>query len=255
MIALRDQVYSSPPGGDLTYDFFRPADDRVLPLVLFIHGGGWISGDKEMYREEALWLAPQGFACACISYRLAPLFPFPAAIVDVQRFLTHAREQADHLQIDPQRLIAVGNSAGGHLACMAGLCDEDFETGAPVPKANGVVDICGIADLRNPDTNHFAIANSFLEQFMGGPHFGNEEAWAKASPIVHVSPNDAPFLIIHGTEDDVVPVQQSRDLAAALQGVGVRAEYIELDGEMHAFSLGAWGRIRSEILRFATQFV
>lgn len=251
---LRDQVYAQKKGGDLTFDLIRPDSDAVLPLVVMIHGGGWISGEKESYWDEAEWLAKEGFACACISYRLAPLFPFPAAVADVQDFIAYARSKADEWKIRSDQICTMGNSAGGHLALMAGFCRENMETGEAVQGANAVVDICGIADLRIPADSHFGIANSFLEQFMDGPHSGNEEKWEAASPMVHASPLSPRTLILHGDQDDVVPVELSRSLDLALRDMGVPCEYRELPGEGHSFTWEGWQTIRDHYRRFLGEF-
>ena len=127
MVVLPDQKYPVE-GGELGFDFFRPEGEGPFPLVVFLHGGGWISGDRTMYRDEAIWLAPQGFACACINYRLAPLYPFPVPVADCQAFVRFARTNHETLAIDPNQITAMGNSAGGHLALMLGLCPGRFDS-------------------------------------------------------------------------------------------------------------------------------
>jgi len=251
---LRDQVYAQKAGGDLTFDLIRPDSDAELPLVMCIHGGGWISGEKEAFWEEAEWLAAEGFAVACISYRLAPLYPFPAAIADVQDFITFARTQADAWKIRPDQICTLGNSAGGHLALMGGYCRNHLETGEPTTPANAVVDICGIADLRIPEGSDYGIAQSFLEQFMDGPYVGNEEKWERASPMVYASPESPRTLILHGDQDDVVPVELSQNLHAALRDMGVPCEYHELPGEGHSFTWEGWQAIRGHYRKFLGEF-
>jgi acetyl esterase/lipase len=246
---LLDQSYPVP-GGRLSFDLFRPEGEQEVPLVVFMHGGGWISGDKTMYRDEALWLAPQGFACACIEYRLAPLYPFPAAVADAQSFVRWARSESASLGIDPGRIVAVGNSAGGHLACMLGLADVDMDGGGPGHKADAVVGVCPITDLRDPRAQHFPVAMAFLEQFMGGPYEADPDAWALASPLTHVSPNDRPFLLLHGTADDIVPTDQSRALVRAMHDAGIASRLVELEGEAHSFTMDGWDRVRAEYVSF-----
>lgn len=239
-----DIVYSSPGGVPLYLDLFSPEVDRTLPAVLMIHGGGWISGDRDMMHEEAHWLAPQGFVCACMNYRLAPLHPYPAAVNDVRAAVAYLREHASELGLNASRIVAFGNSAGGHLAAMAAL------SGPTTTKVDAAVAICPITDLTEPRTQHLAISWGFLEQFMGGPFEESPEAWAEASPLSHVSADSPPMLLIHGVEDDVVPVAQSQALHDALKVSGVDSTYIALPGEMHAFSLPAWLRIREAYVNF-----
>jgi acetyl esterase/lipase len=246
MIVLRGQTFPTEGDKTLEFDLLRPESDQPLPLVVFLHGGGWISGDRSMYHDEAAWLAPQGYACACIEYRLAPLYPFPACVQDVQAFIRYARANAATLGIDPNRIATMGNSAGGHLAQMSVLCSETFgaETDPHLHRANAAIAICGISTLDQPAESHFDIALSFVEQFMGGPFFGNEANYKKASPLTYANGKTAPILLIHGTDDEIVPIQQSRNLTAALQNAGNTPEFHELNGEGHSFSYPGWTRIR-----------
>lgn len=251
-----DVVFDDPNGVPLTYDFFTPGGEVPLPLVVFIHGGGWISGDKTHFADEAKELAARGFACACISYRLAPLHAFPCAVIDVQNFVRFARKNAQELGIDRERIAAVGSSAGGHLASMLGLVDvpmdrdERPDLDGESPKVQFVVNLSGLTDLTEPRERHFPIAWSFIEQFMGCPYEENEEIWRRASPLYHVSPTDAEFMIVHGDNDDVVPILQSIELDAALKSVGVNSDLRVYEGEAHGFSDEAWISLRVEILEF-----
>src|SRR5436190_24123355 len=99
-----EPIYASPGGIPLRYDFLRPAAPGIHPLIVFIHGGGWISGDRTDFRTVADVFVKQGYAAALIQYRLAPLHPFPAAVEDVQAFVRYARENAEELGIDPNRI-------------------------------------------------------------------------------------------------------------------------------------------------------
>lgn len=245
-----DLVYAEKGGKELRFDVIRPDDDKTLPLVILIHGGGWISGDKESFREEAEWIAQQGFAAATVEYRLAPLFPFPSAVADIQDFVTHIRGRAAEFGIDPNRIYSLGNSAGGHLSLMAGYTKKHAETGHDFQGVNGVVNICGISDLRIPRESHFDIAFSFLEEFMDGPYTGNEEKWEAASPVVHTGSSTPRTLSIHGDQDDVVPVQLSQNLDLVLKDLGVESELVVLGGEGHSFTYEGWDTIRQHYVKF-----
>jgi acetyl esterase/lipase len=232
-----DALYAEPGGIGLRYDFYRPDGPGPFPLVVCIHGGGWISGEKEQMHELIPFLAQMGFAAACPQYRLAPLHPFPAAVEDILSFVTFLRSRADELDLDPGRFASLGISAGGHLAAMAGLSRYADS------RVQAVVDICGISDLTEPHAQHFPISHGFLEQFMGGPFEGNEETYRAASPIHQVAPGAPPFLLIHGNRDDVVPHEQSVAFERALQSAGAETELCILAGEGHSFTLEAWNRI------------
>lgn len=203
--------------------------------------------------DIAATLAAQGIAAACPQYRLAPLHPYPAAVEDVQEFVRFARSRADEWNVTPSKVGAMGISAGGHLALMLGL------TNPPAPQhwprearsqVQAVVDICGLTDLTDPLSKHFEIAHSFLLQFMGAPPEGNDEVYKSASPLYHVSPDDPPMLIVHGEEDDVVPVAQSDALVDALRLHGVEVEYHRLPGELHGFRPETSLQILDWTLRF-----
>ncbi len=250
MKKLYDLVYAQKGGKDLRFDIVRPESDKVLPLVILIHGGGWISGEKESFRDEAEWIAQQGFAAATVEYRLAPLFPFPSAVADVQDFVTHIRGRAAEFGIDADRIYSLGNSAGGHLSLMAGYTKKHAETGEEFRGVDGVINICGISDLRIPGETHFDIAFSFLEEFLDGPYMGNEEKWEVASPIIHTCSNCPRTLSIHGDQDDVVPVQLSQNLDLVLKDLGIESELVVLEGEGHSFSYEGWDTIRHHYIKF-----
>ncbi|MFQ3587852.1 MAG: alpha/beta hydrolase [Fimbriimonadaceae bacterium] len=253
MIVRLDQPYPTVGGKPLRYDFFRPTIDETLPLVVCIHGGGWISGDKGDMGEVARMFAESGFAAACPQYRLAPLFPYPAAVDDVLSFVRFCRTQAEEWKIDPDRIGSFGNSAGGHLAAMTGLLDHppSEANGGPSGRVDAVVSLCGIFDLTEPGERHFPISMAFLTQFLGSEFEGFESTWREASPLAHVDAEAAPFLVVHGSADDIVPVEQSRAFVKALEQAGVAVEYHELEGEGHAFGYPAW----LEIQRWSTNFL
>lgn len=248
MVPRLDLPFTGGEGASLSFDFYRPATDAVLPVVVCIHGGGWISGDKSMMAEVAVNLADQGYAVACPEYRLAPLHPYPCAVEDVQAFVRHLRAHAAELNIDPNAVASLGNSAGGHLSSMLGLLDGEVD--GIRSKVNAVVNICGIADLTRPAEQHFPVSFGFLEQFMGVPYNGHEATWAEASPVSHVDKSDAPFLIIHGEEDDIVPIAQSEVLAAKLFTTGCDVEFHRLPGEGHSFTFEGWSQIEALFYAF-----
>jgi acetyl esterase/lipase len=250
-MTIVEEVYAAPNGIPLRYDFVRPQTAGALPLVVCLHGGGWISGDKSDLQEILSMLASAGFAAAAPSYRLAPLHTFPAAVADAMAFVRYARENAKELGIDPNRIASFGNSAGAHLACMLGVLDRlPDEPEAPSSRVNAVVDLCGITDIRDPRGRHLPISWSFVDQFMELPYDGNEDRYCLASPLCHVSREAAPFLIMHGEDDDVVPIAQSESLAAALREHDVPFEFLRLPGEGHSFSMMVWPDIAHKTVRF-----
>ena len=259
VIVRPNEEYACYEGIPLRFDFFRPDAERLLPLLVFIHGGGRISGDKTMYREEAAWGCAQGFACCCPEYRLAPLHPFPAAVWDVQTLIAHLRGRHEELGIQPDRIAVVGNSAGGHLAAMTALLTEPLtvEDTAPTDlppsaavQANAAVALCPITNLVEPESTHYAIAMEFLEQFIGCGFAECPERWRLASPLSHVTSASAPMFIAHGENDDIVPPAQSQALCDALASAGVRHECLLLPHEGHSFTIEAWQFLRDRYLQW-----
>lgn len=243
MPTLIEEVYASPGGRTLSFDAFLPDSDGPHPVVVCIHGGGWISGDKEDMSDVARLFSQAGFAGICPEYRLAPLNPYPAAVEDIQALLSFITQDGDKLGLDASRVATFGNSAGGHLAAMAGLAE-----GSPVTE---VISVCPITDLTSPHQQHFAIAWGFLEQFMSVPYEGNEAIYRGASPLHLAHVTAPPFLLIHGVEDDIVPVAQSDALAQKLRSLGVPVDYHRMPGEAHSFTYEAW----MEIMRLSTAFL
>lgn len=212
-----------------------------MPLVIILHGGGWITSSKESVRDQAIKLAEAGFAVACPNYRLAPLHSFPAAIQDCLTFLDFAKTLSTTWNFDAKRIALVGESAGAHLATITGLMGTGVKA---------VVDVCGITDLTRPREQHFPIAWGFIEQFMGVPYEGNESLYEEASPIYHIH-GDAPrFLIMHGDADPIVPIQLSKSFVAALQREGVSTVFVPLPSEGHEFSVETWAKIDNIALQF-----
>lgn len=253
--AACDLVFDERGGRPLAIDIFVPQNVVAPPLIIFVHGGGWISGDKTMYADEVGYWLEQGYACVLASYRLAPLSTFPAQIEDLQDLVMYLRENHEKYGYDPKRFVAFGNSAGGHLAAMLGSCDTYFGTQhlTAAYKVEAVVSICGLLDLREPRTNHNAIGWSFLEQFLGT--LDDEPKNIQASPLAQVSPGDAAMLIIHGELDDIVPVSQAHAMATALKSAGLDHELVILPGEFHSFSFEGWSTIRQRALAFIQRIV
>jgi acetyl esterase/lipase len=193
-------------------------------------------------REEMMALAAHGYAAATVDYRLtsAPVNVFPAAVRDVRCAVRWLRSHARELNVDPTRVAAAGFSAGGHLAGMLATASDVVELGdectadTPSASVSAAISYAGPHDLRvrGPYTEEQAnLVTNFLGTFPGD----DPALAALASPITHVGVGDAPMLFIHGTADELVPVEQSRRMRAALVGVGVPATVLELRSVRHAF--------------------
>lgn len=273
--ATRDLVYRSVGGRDLALDLYRPAVVRPaaapaaagarpdtpapgaaeaapgspqdgsgrLPLIVFVHGGSWRGGDRDDYRRYLVDYAAKGYATATVSYRFAPDDPYPAALDDVRCAVAWLAGRADDLRIDPDRIALVGGSAGAHLAMLVAYAAAD-ETGSAtiaggacdVPYTiRAVVNFYGPSDL----TTDFARDHPTVTDFLGAQFDADPHRFTAASPRSHVTGDDPPTLIFHGTIDTVVPVDQSDSLAARLAEVGVPVIYHRLDGWPHTMDAAA----------------
>ena len=214
---------------DLKLDLYRPETSTPfpLPVVVFIHGGGWHGGDKESYRDPALRVAARGYLCASVDYRLSGQAPFPAALEDCRCAVRWLRAHAAECGGDPDRIAAWGHSAGGHLAAMVALTPGQFEGDGGWPEFSSAVQ-CALCystpfDLAALE-QHLGIA---LEQFLGDG--GTEHA----SPMTYITATAVPILVCHGDQDDLVPVEQSDRFVAAMRDAGAPVEHIRLRGVGH----------------------
>src|SRR5579859_1064148 len=235
-------AYAAPVGfRPLLLDLYRPAAGAVPPpLVVFLHGGGWLRGDRSLVGPGfAGWrpgplarLAAAGFAVASADYRLSGEARFPAQLEDVSAAVDWLTGRADEYGFDPGRIVLWGESAGAHLAALLGLQSPG--------RVRGVVDWYGPADLAALDKQVGAAGaltddplDSRQARLLGAPVAEVPELARAASPISHVRAGAPPFLIAHGTADRAVPFQQSEALAAALTEAGADVRFEAVDGADH----------------------
>jgi acetyl esterase/lipase len=219
----RDIVYSEPNGVSLTLDVYRPAEGTALPVILLVHGGGWCRGTRQDMDWVARFLADQGYLVGMNSYRLAPAFPYPAACEDIQAaaawLIAHAAEYGG----DPARLGAFGISAGAHLVAWLATMP-----GTPLVCC---AEWAGPMDMRRePVTYPF---RSFGLAFMGACQHDAPEAYEEASPLLRLTADTPPLLLIHGTADGTVPVAHAHYMFEAARELNVPVSAVILDGVTH----------------------
>ena len=246
-VAHRDLIYASVEGRDLLLDVYAPEKKpaKPMPVVVFVHGGGWRNGSKDRIARP-LPILKHGYVLVSVGYRLSGEAIFPAAIEDCKAAVRWVRANAAKYGIDPDRLGVWGSSAGGHLVALLGTAWEVKEWDAAheenagySSKPTAVCNWFGPTDfLRMNDfegrIDHDA-ADSPESRFIGVPIQDHPEKVQKANPITYVTPDDPPMLHMHGEKDQAVPFNQSELLHAALQKVGVESTLYKVVGGDHGF--------------------
>ncbi|HZB18931.1 MAG TPA: alpha/beta hydrolase [Blastococcus sp.] len=236
----------------LQLDVWVPPTAAPAPLVVWVHGGAFMMGDRrylpETLRPDQVFdaLLEAGLAVATIDYRHALEAPFPAQLHDAKAAVRYLRAHADELGVSTDRIGAWGESAGGHIAALLGLTAHrpDLEGAhgvvGPSSAVDVVVDWYGLADLETmPRQDPPPQIAALLPEEMRVPpedHLlrGLEgQTRADASPVTHVTPGSPPFLLLHGTADWLVPYGQSQQLAAAMTAAGAPVELVPIDGAGH----------------------
>jgi acetyl esterase/lipase len=233
--------YSNPDGQHLQLDIARPkTGDGPFPAIVCIHGGGFRAGSRQGYDGLCNRLAQQGYVALTVSYRLAPKYQFPAAIHDVKAAVRWLRANAKQYKVDPARIGITGGSAGGHLAQFLGVTADvkQFEgTGGNAEQSSRVacvVNYYGPSDFTK-SYGKSVDAAEVLPLWLGGNLKQARYKHIVASPLYWVTPDAAPTLCIHGTEDKYVAHEQAVWLVDKLKASGVEAELLTLDGAGHGF--------------------
>lgn len=246
-----DVVYRTVDGTDLAMDIARPTGvEGPLPAIVCIHGGAWQMGSKNDYAMHIRAIASAGYVAAAVDYRLAPLSKWPAQIDDVKCAVRYLRSHASELNVDPGRIAALGDSAGGHLALLLGLMDAAaHESGdgssSPSSKVQAVVNFSGPTDLSTwrvaPEAEtefksyHGRDSEGILEDLLGTAD-RTSPMMSQASPLSHVDGGDPPIQTFHGSADPIVAVEQAEQLHAALENAGVPQQLDVIDGAGHGLT-------------------
>lgn len=250
---VQDVIFLQPSRAE-RLDLYLPTTRHLkCPAVVFIHGGGWVGGDKAEPRafNVCTTLALAGYVAASVNYSLDANDRWPTNLLDCKNAVRFLRANADKYNIDADHIGVMGGSAGGHLALMVAYTSgiAELEPLEPCPGASNkvlaVVDMYGI-------TNQFTRQETDGEGNPTGPrkatalHPGttraDEKLWNFSSPVFHVSKDSPPTLILQGRADPTVNREQSIELAEALKKSGVEHELIMLDGVGHTFDLQKWNR-------------
>jgi acetyl esterase/lipase len=253
----------------MVLDLYLPPDSdsatTAFPVVLYVHGGGWMSGHTRHSGAFANWpktlasIASNGYVVASVEYRLSGEAPFPAAFRDIQNAIRWLRSNASEYVIDKNRFVVWGGSAGGQLAALAATACGDLQRSgssrAQVTEESdvtdreqhresaciqgavswyGVLDFAGLLRTSAVETDDSPVP-VVIARYLGCEPACNSEIVAAASPLEHVDSRDPPMLLIHGTGDAVVPVSQSERMQQAMRDAGAQAKLITIPDVGHSF--------------------
>jgi len=240
-------------------DIYLPPDAKgKLPLVIFIHGGGWLSNDKYAdmgyMKKTVAEIVSSGFALASIDYRFSTQAVFPAQMLDCNRAVSYLYDNADKYGIDKNNFAVMGFSAGGHLASMVGLSQNNSINTFFMPGTTklfsfkAVVDFYGPAELiLFPGNNDEKSPESLL---IGAAPLKRPDLAKAASPVTYVDKNYPPFLIIHGEKDALVDPKQSQLLKAWLDLSGVQNELVIVKDAPHFGAMFDTDDVRNKVMIF-----
>lgn len=233
--AKLDVIYKTVDSWQGKMDLYLPPNTGTpTPIIINIHGGGWNHGNKEQQTGFGSFFKKK-MAVANIGYRLVDVAPAPAAIEDVRSVLIYLCKHAGELNIDTDKIVIMGGSAGGHLAMCGGYLADNpiFDTDRgdiENIKVAAVINKYGIADMVPFSTGEKAYKSAVRWL---GKEAGNIEFMKSVSPVTYINKNTPPTFIVHGDSDPIVPYSQSVNLYSLLQKNGVKSEFMTVPGGEH----------------------
>jgi acetyl esterase/lipase len=246
-----DIVFAEHDGVKLLGDLYLPDGIAKAPVLVAVHGGGWQVGTRKFYMNWGPYLARNGVAVFAIEYRLMKpgVQTYPGAVYDTKAAIQFVRGKAGELGVDPERIGLVGDSAGAHLSALVALAGEEPQFSADYKsdlhagvsaKVKAVVGFYGVYDIL-AQWQHDLVArprDNISEKFLGAAPYTNRRVFFDASPISYatVEKNSTRFLLIHGTDDDIVdPASQSTAFLGALKQAGFLVRTVVIPGAGHFF--------------------
>jgi acetyl esterase len=232
-----DLEYGKAAGESLKLDLFVPDEDGPFPVCILVHGGGWTKGDKARLVKPLFEpLGKAGYAWVSINYRLAPAHKYPASVEDVETAIRWVKAHAAQYHLDVLRIALIGESAGGHLVALAGTRAQDDTRVAAVVPFYAPTNLVSEGD---------GPLNPTLAAYFGVTQNNDDtrKLLHEASPLTHVHPGLPPFLLVHGTADQLVDYDQSIKFQAALRAAHVPCELITVKDGRHG--MANWAKLDS----------
>jgi acetyl esterase/lipase len=242
--AVRGLQFARVRGANLKLDLYRPRERAgSCPLLLQIHGGAWIAGDRKTQAVPLMHtLAARGWVCASVDYRLSPGATFPDHLVDVKRALAWLKQHGAEHGADPDFVVVTGGSAGGHLAALLALTPNDpaYQPGFEHvdTRVQGCIPFYGVYDLtdRAGDWPNDGLRRVLEKHVVKGSVEEEAETYERGSPLRRITPDAPPFFVIHGSGDTMVPIAHARRFRDRLREVSAeRVLWAEVPGAQHAF--------------------
>lgn len=236
----KDVTYATVDDQKLQFDVAMPKEGGPYPCIVCFHGGAWKFGSRKDLSRLIETVAARGYVVATASYRLAPKAKFPAQIEDAHAVVKFLRKNARAYNLDPDKIGALGYSAGAHLSLLLGVTDKaDGLDGPLLPDVSGrvqaVVSFFGPTDMSLYATSP-GLEDAYMVPFLGPEVKTDPKVYRRASPTEYVTKDDPPVLMLHGTFDLIVPIIHSERMLKKLQEAGVTAELITVRGEGHGFT-------------------
>ena len=231
-VSFKTVNYAQYPNKNLSLDYYMSQVVEKQPCVIVVHGGSWSSGDSQQLPELNSSLATKGFNVAAINYRMAPKYQTPAPVEDVENAINYLCQHADELNIDTNKFVLLGRSAGAQVALLAAYTLHD-------QRIKGVIDFYGPADMvwgySIPTSPLVMDSRKVMRDYIGGSYEQVPAKFAACSPLEFVDKRSVPTLIIHGENDVLVSPEHSRRLNLKLQQNGIPHYYLNLPWAVHGF--------------------
>lgn len=246
-------------GQSLKMNILRPVSHLPLPLIVWVVGGAWVDIDPYKHIPALSKLARQGYVIACVEYRTVNKAPFPAQLEDIKTAIRFLRAHALDYHIDPEHIGIWGHSAGAHLSALVGVTgdqsewDQQGQWQGYSSSVKAVVDFAGPIDIQADFQSEYELP--VISLLMGGPLRHKIDTADQSNPIHHLASHIPaqvpPFLIMHGDQDQVVPLRQSQFLYDALAAMSAEVDLYILEGVGHSSTTFM---TRNDVLEIVSEF-